>query len=364
MSFIVKYLRENNKEILILLLVAVAIACLNIGVIISDRMAHHREIELAFNIINELTGAFTAVILVPPLFWFFDRYPLRRPFLWQRLILYMVATLLYGFTFTSIMYLSRVPIYELAGITRLHEIFNNLPYRYLMEYFKQLSTFWSVYFVYWALRQHQTNRTRILRESRLKEELLKAQVQSLQMQLHPHFFFNTLNTISSLMYKDPARADRLIARLSAFLRTVLQLKDKAFHTLNQEINLLQKYTSVMLDRYPDNLLVEYDLEEEVLTYPVPVLLLQPLVENAIQYAMDHGPRTEVSIRASTATGRLDLQIVDNGPGIADGNIAYGTGLNNTLQRLQKLYSSDFDFGLQNEATGGLSVNISLPKPTS
>ena len=361
MLSIFKYLRERKTEMLILLLVAIAIACLNIGVIISDRMAHHLEIELVFNIINELTGAFTAVALVPPLFRLFERWPLRRPYLLQRIALYMLLTVVYGFVFTSIMYLSRVPLYHLTGITRLHEIFNNLPYRYLMEYFKQLSSFWTVYLVYWGIQQYRANQARLMREGQLKEELLKAQVQSLQMQLHPHFFFNTLNTISSIMYRDPARADRLITRLSTFLRSALQLKDRSFHNLEQEIDLLQQYTNVMLERYPDKLAIDYHVQEDARSQQVPVLLLQPLVENAIQYAMDHKPRTEISIRAATRQERLNLQITDNGPGIAAGEMSYGTGLTNTLQRLQKLYASEFKFDLQNDDAGGLSVQISLPK---
>ena len=167
-----------------------------------------------------------------------------------------------------------------------------------MEYFKQAFTFTLIYLLYWAIEQYRQNQKRQAEEADLKEELLKAQVQSLQMQLQPHFFFNTLNTISSIMYKEPERADKLISRMSSFLRNVIGLKNKPLHPFEEEVILLKQFIDVMLERYSDKLIVKYEVCANCRNVQVPVLLLQPIVENAIQYAIDFQEKTEINIKAN------------------------------------------------------------------
>ena len=359
MSSIWKYLYNNRKWVGILCLFAAFDALLNVGVIVSENLAHHQDPDWTFYLINEFTGAFTILLFIPFLIFFFRKWPLRRPQLFGKIALYVFASMIFGFLYTTVMYTARVPIYAMAGITRLNEIFNELPYRYLMEYFKQFFAFWLVYIVWWGITQYQANRNRELQEAELKEELLKAQVQSLQMQLHPHFFFNTLNTISSIMYKDPARADKLISRLSDFLRNVIGLKNQPLHSLEKEIELLKQFTDVMLERYPDKLKVHYQVSPDCLGAEVPVLILQPIVENAIKYAIDFRPLTEIEVNAACSSDGLSLGIRDNGPGIREGAITHGTGLSSTVQRLQKLYRDQFEFELRNREGGGVEVVMAL-----
>lgn len=352
-----KYLEKNRKWILILLAVALINAFLNIGVVVSEQIAHNHEIEWPFYFINEFTGSFILIVFIPVLFRFFKEMPLRKPYLYGRIFLYLVVSLVFGILFTSLMYASRVPLYHLAGITRLDEIFNNLPYRYLMEYFKQFFAFWLIYIVYWGIQQYDHNQRIRQQEAYLKEQLLKSQLQSLQMQLNPHFFFNTLNTISNVMYQDVDRADRLISRMSNFLRNVLDLKDQPLHPLKKEIHLLQQFTDVMLERYPDKLRITYEMDEKGADFPVPVLILQPLVENAIQYAVDFKPVTEIKILVSVEGGKLFITISDNGPGITEGAATRGVGLTSTIERLQKIYGDDHVFEMFND--DGLTVKLSL-----
>lgn len=356
-----KYVLSFRRWIPVFLALGTINAILNVGVLVSENLASKREIDLVFYIINEFTGSFVVLLFVPFLFYLFRQWPLERPHLWPQLLLYLTVSLIFGFLYTSIMYALRVPLYGIVGITRLDEIFNDLPLRYLMEYFKQFFTFWLIYIIFRVTDLYRSNRKKALQETQLKEELLKSQVQSLQMQLHPHFFFNTLNTISSLMYSDPGRADKLIGRLSSFLRNALELKDQPMHSLKQEIDLLQQFTDVMLERYPDKLSVIYHIPEEVRAVAVPVLLLQPIVENAIQYAIDYRPETSIEICAGHLGEQLIIKISDNGPGITEGSISPGTGLTSAVLRLQKIYRDSFNFELQNRETGGLTVSISLPK---
>jgi len=351
MKSITRYLQKNKKWVLLIVAYSIVSAFLNIGVIVSEDLAHHENIDWVFIFINEFTGTFSLIPFIPFLIWAFQKWPLKRSQLFPRLIGYFLLSLVFGFCYTSLMYGVRVPFYKLFGINNLDDIFNDLPYRYLMEYFKQFFSFWVVYFVYWAVQQYQKNREKERQEIQLKEELLKAQVQSLQMQLHPHFFFNTLNTISSVMYKDPARADKLISRL----------KDQPLHPLKKEVELLKQFTDVMQERYRDKLKVEFIIDEDCQHIQVPVLLLQPIVENAIKYAIDFKPITFVKLFANSKNNQLKLSIIDNGPGIPEGAFTQGTGLSSTISRLQKLFPEQHQFEMQNNEEGGLTVSISLPK---
>lgn len=156
------------------------------------------------------------------------------------------------------------------------------------------------------------------------------------------------------MYIDPGRADRIISRLGEFLRWVIQLSDRTTHTLAEEIELAKKFTQIMQERYPDKLTVGYQIFEEVFDKEVPVLLLQPLIENAIQYSVDYSSHTQVCIYAKLAEEGLILEIRDNGPGIELGKLSYGTGLTSTLQRLEAMYGDDHEVHFRNREEGGLT----------
>ena len=361
MQRILNYLIKNRKWIGVLLMVTGINTILNVGVIVAENLAHHEELEWSFYVINEFTGTFTILLLIPFLIKLFESIPLKRPYFIGKVFLYLLVTVIFGFIYTSIMYAARIPLYGLVGITRLHEIFNELPYRYLMEYFKQFFSFWLVYIVYLAISGYQKNREKELAESELKEALLKAQLQNLQAQLHPHFFFNTLNTISSVMYDDPGKADRIITLLSEFLRKVIGLKEKHLHSLGEEMELLKKYTDIMLARYPDKLSIIYEVEKDALSEQVPVLFLQPILENAIQNSVDFKEKAIIYLGSRIEPSSWSLRIRDNGPGIQEGALTFGTGLSNTINRLQKLFNEDYEFELKNRKEGGLDVLIGFPK---
>ena len=352
------YYQHNKRWIWLIILIVNIMSLLNVGVIVYERMASGLELEMPFYFINEFTGGFTALLLIPFLLYFFQKYPLSP--LFPRLFIYVLVSMVYGLCFTSIMYSVRVPLYHLAGITRLHEIFNDLPYRYLMEYFKQFVDFFLVYAVFWGVNQYKANKNREIKSLQMQQDLVKAQLSSLQMQLHPHFFFNTLNAISSIMYKDPARADRIISRLGEFLRKVLQLRDRGTHSLGEEMDLAKQFTQIMQERYPDKLTIAYQISPETSGLEVPVLLLQPLIENAIQYSVDYTPQTQICVISKIEEGELILEVRDNGPGIELGQLSYGTGLSSTLQRLETLYGEEQEMSFHNREEGGLSICLNLP----
>ncbi len=202
------------------------------------------------------------------------------------------------------------------------------------------------------------------RQSELKVQLAQAQLQTLKMQLHPHFLFNTLHSISSLVLEDPPRANSMIARLGDFLRLTLEHSDQQMVMLRKEIEFLRCYLEIEQVRFEDRLTVEFKIEPRTLSAYVPQLILQPIVENAIQYAIAPAATAGcIKIEATRLNGKLRLEVKDNGPGIkTNGNSAerLGVGLSNVRARLKQIYGPEFCFEMANGSQGGLAVVLEMP----
>jgi two-component system LytT family sensor kinase len=200
----------------------------------------------------------------------------------------------------------------------------------------------------------------------LQAQLAEAHLDALRRQLDPHFLFNTLNAISSLVERDPRGVRRMIARLSELLRYSLEGADDPEIPLRQELDLLGRYLDIMQVRFQGRLEVEQRIEDAALDALVPALVLQPLVENAIRHGIEKlegGGR--IAIEAAVDGGSLVLRVRDNGPGAApsagrphDGRT--GVGLSNTVDRLQRLYGKDQRFTLMPLAEGGTIAEVRLP----
>ena len=202
---------------------------------------------------------------------------------------------------------------------------------------------------------------RELREAQLETELLSAHLNVLKMQLQPHFLFNTLNSISSLMYADVGAADRMVARLADFLRQTLRTIDTQEVTLQEEMNFLTLYLDIERTRLRDRLEICLDVDDGARVALVPHLILQPLVENAIRHAI--APRVEggsVTILAKRRGDRLQLVVRDDGPGLQSDPNTTGLGLQNTRQRLQHLYPGTHRFVIRNGPGGGAEVEVEIP----
>jgi signal transduction histidine kinase len=213
-----------------------------------------------------------------------------------------------------------------------------------------------------AFEYYRRYRDREVETSQLEARLIEAQLQVLKMQLHPHFLFNTLNSISSLMHRDVEAADRMIALLSDLLRMSLQSSAQQVVPLEQELAFLERYLEIETTRFPDRLRVGYAIEPAAREALVPNLLLQPLVENAIRHgiALRSAPG-RVEVRAGVAGGRLRLEVQDDGPGMPGSKPAReGIGLSNTRVRLAQLYGEDHTLEVRNAPRGGLLVRIVIP----
>src|SRR5207245_153138 len=166
-------------------------------------------------------------------------------------------------------------------------------------------------------RKYQERETRA---SELERSLSQAKLQALQMQLNPHFLFNTLHAISSLVHKDAEAADRMITRLSDLLRYALKSTESEEVPLRQELDFLSGYLEIEQTRFGDRLKVRMDIAPETLDALVPNLLLQPLVENAIRHGIE--PRAKpgrIDLRSRCESGQLKLAVRDNGLGLSPGS---------------------------------------------
>ena len=212
-------------------------------------------------------------------------------------------------------------------------------------------------------------REREAQAAELAGRLAQAQLQALRSQLNPHFLFNTLHAVSSLMLSDVYAANRMLTRLGELLRLSLETTDQQEVPLRQELEFLQRYLEIEAIRFGDRLVIDMNIEKATLDAVVPNLLLQPLVENAIRYAVEPnlGPG-QVQLSSMRNNGQLILQVSDNGTGRPrespemDGPpvLREGIGLSNTRQRLQQLYGEKQNLELKRRVSGGLLVSISIP----
>jgi two-component system LytT family sensor kinase len=215
-----------------------------------------------------------------------------------------------------------------------------------------------------ALFYYQRFRASQMQEASLRAQLAQAQLRALKMQLHPHFLFNTLHSISSLVLEDPPKANSMIARLGDFLRLTLDHSDQQLVTLKEETEFVRCYLEIEQVRFGDRLAVEFQIEPAILSAEVPHLILQPVVENAIQHAI--APRAfpgRIEIAATRHDHSLRIEVKDSGPGLTNGSDAsegHGVGLANVRSRLERLYGNDFRLEMTNGSPQGLTVLVEIP----
>lgn len=201
---------------------------------------------------------------------------------------------------------------------------------------------------------------------RLEAQATSAQLTMLRYQLNPHFLFNTLNSISTLvLLKQTEQANAMLSRLSSFLRYTLINEAAAKVTLAQEIETLKLYLDIEKMRFEERLRTNFEIDPAAANALVPSLLLQPLVENAIKYAVT--PKEEgadISITAQLIGQKLRVIVSDTGPGLQpgqqDSSLSSGVGMANTRERLMQAYGDDQRFEHFVKANGGFEVLLELP----
>lgn len=221
----------------------------------------------------------------------------------------------------------------------------------------------------YALDYYGKYREREFVATRLEAQLAQAQLESLRMQLHPHFLFNTLNSIVGLVrdHKNQAAVNMLVG-LGDLLRHTLEHSSRQEVELREELNFIKLYLTIQEMRFSDRLRVELDIDPATSKALVPNLILQPLTENALRHGIGRSAASGlVGIRSSAEDGNLRLTVYDNGAGLPDDwqmKGSAGIGLANTAARLQQLYDDDHQFDIRNRDSGGVEVVILMPLRTA
>jgi two-component system LytT family sensor kinase len=212
-----------------------------------------------------------------------------------------------------------------------------------------------------AIVYYRVSKDRALRASQLEARLAQAQLQVLRMQLHPHFLFNTLHSISALMHKDVRRADSMMAVLSDLLRMSLQNVGAQEVPLQVELDFLHRFAEIMSLRFGDRLRVRIDVDPAARDAMVPNLFLQPLVENSIRHGIaDRVEGGTVSVSLSRTGDMLSCEIVDDGRGLPGGGFKEGVGLSSTRARLAHLYGDRHQFSLRSVPGHGVRITMAIP----
>jgi two-component system LytT family sensor kinase len=252
--------------------------------------------------------------------------------------------------------LYRVPLHSFVypNMTRI-PFPRLLKYYFLGNSLNDLWVFWSILVVGQFVGYY-------VRYVSREKELAKAQLQALTAQLQPHFLFNVLNSVSSLMRDDIEAADDMIARLSDLMRTTLKSSSPQEISLRDELEVVGTYVEIERMRFQDRLRYTVIANAQVLGASVPTFVLLPVVENAIRYAV--GPRTspgKVEVRALRDGNDLLISVIDDGPGIQPGpEFKEGIGLANTRTRLNRCYAGKGSMSYQNLQGGGFEVRFRIP----
>lgn len=223
--------------------------------------------------------------------------------------------------------------------------------------------FWMIVAVMLTFDYYKKFNENRLIASELQSRLSLAELNMLKMQIHPHFLFNTLNTISALVYKNPDDADKMISRLSDLLRTSLDYSGKHFVTLKEETEFLSLYLEIQKVRFKERLNVVINLDSSSLDIEVPAIILQPIVENSIKHVLEKTKDVcEIKICSTLKNKILTLEVIDNGPGISEQNnvTKEGLGLSNVKSRLSQIYGNAQSFKIKNLEKRGLVVSIEIP----
>jgi two-component system, LytTR family, sensor kinase len=317
------------------------------------------------------------VAMCPVVFWLARRLPLFGPHAFRNFLGHLVpgvvAVVLQFVLVEAMRRFVVVPIVLRSGIAvtkpALDYALNGQDeplWSVVLATTQMYAVFWIlIYFAlaafYYSFQYHRELGTTRLRFQELQTLLAQSQLNSLRLQLQPHFLFNTLNTVSSLMTRDVMLARRTLVRLSDLLRTTL--RDSAVHevSLAGELEFLDAYLEIQSARFGQRLVIEKQIDAAALNLLVPRMLLQPLVENSIRHGMCDGDLALcVRIEVANVDASLRIRITDNGAGLLTPTLREGVGLQNTRERLRQLYGPNQQMHITSPRGGGFEVSLTIP----
>src|SRR5262245_50370454 len=313
-------------------------------------------------LLGQASACYLWALVTPLVLWLSRRYSIQRQNWLRRVAFHFVSSLIFSSVLLALHHLALMVIFE-----RTSYITAFLTFRFVyINLEKWLLVYWTILLMSHAFSYYNSYRKGELKTAQLHTQLVQSQLEALKMQVHPHFLFNTLHSISALLSKDTEGARKMITRLGDFLRLTLENSGSMEVTLQQEIEFLNGYLEIERIRFQDRLTTDIRVDPDVLDVRVPNLILQPIVENAMRHAIGNSTSGRVEIVAAPKNGVVRIEVKDNGPGIDIDRIldirhGKGLGLANTQARLVGLYGDAARFELSNHPAGGLVVTLEIPR---
>ncbi|NND71576.1 MAG: sensor histidine kinase [Rhodothermales bacterium] len=321
-----------------------------------------QPINWSYALVSTLPNWYLWLLLTPAIVFLAKRYRLDASN-WKSMLVaihipaMIVMLLLHSLANLYLFHATEMPGHDAmsGGLYRVH---------FMTRIHSNILSYWTVIGVYYAFDYYRKYRSREQQASQLEVRLAEANLRALKMQLHPHFLFNTLNSVAALVRKNDNRtAVKMLVKLGDFLRLALENKGVQEITLKQELEFLERYLGIEKIRFQERLDIRFIASPSILESFVPNMILQPLVENAVHHGI--APNAEagrIEIEASRHEDSLSMSVRDNGPGLDEEKASrrQGVGLSNIRERLQNLYGNDFSFELGNLPEGGFQASIRIP----
>ncbi|HJW34868.1 MAG TPA: histidine kinase [Holophagaceae bacterium] len=306
----------------------------------------------------ELTSGFVVWALLPWVQTVALNAPWRRASWGRFLGLHIAGALGFWWIHVAGLWGLRIVVYRMAGWGTYH--YGEVGPRVLMEGGKDLFAFAGLVAIFHFLELRRERQARELAMARLETELREARLQALAAQLDPHFLFNALNTLSSVIYEDVPRADSLIADLGLMLRDNLQAEGPTW-SLQRELDHLGHYLAFVRARFGDRVQVDLDVAPGLGAQPVPRFALQRLVENTLKHNEGEAGRTlRIAITGRLEPGATRLRVADDGVGFTAAE-TQGLGLENLRRSLSLLHGGQAALTAGNRPEGGAAVELILPR---
>lgn len=350
---------STRVRILLVVMWVLPAAASTVGVYLVSP-AYKPEMGMGEAFLANLIAWMTWALWVPVVLWISDRFPLERNRWMLSIGAHVVGACVVG-GIQVLLFQLVLQQFSLVNPDWKAESLFAVGMRWYAG--QMLVVYFAIVGAHTAIRLHAAYRTQAETAAKLETDLANAQLHALRSQLNPHFLFNALNSVVTLIGRDTHGAQRMIVRLSELLRATLAAGDGSEVQLRQELELVERYLDIERIRFGSRLSVTIDVPAELMTATVPALLLQPLVENAITHGLSQISTTGlVSVRAWVEGRMLHLEVRDNGPGpfVKPKRPGSGIGVSNLRARLERLYGDEQSIELLEAPGGGCIAAVMLP----